>query len=88
MLDLLGVNQLIVILAAIASGIGVVWGLIAKSGRDGKKKANEERNAADAQAYTEERKRQDGLDLGVGASDAERIRMFTAIRDRFRTGAD
>ena len=84
MLDLLGINQLAVLLAAIAGGIVAVWGLIIKAGRDGKKKANEERNAADAQAYIEERRRQDSLDLGVGASDAARIKLLNEFADRHR----
>lgn len=86
MLELLGVNQLAAILTAIAGGIIAVWGMAIKAGRDGKKKANEERNAADARAYIEERRRQDRLDLGVGASDAERIRMLHDIADRGGAG--
>ena len=69
MIDLLGA------IGALIAAIGAAWFLGRRSGA-AKKDA---KHGAD---YIAERKRQDGLDVGHGATDGERIKRLRDIADR------
>ena len=62
-------------LTAILAALGAVYG-------KGRSDARKTRAAADADDYISERKRQDELDVGHGASDAERIKRLHDIANR------
>lgn len=47
----------------------------------GRADANARRARKDAEAYRNERERQDALDVGIGASDRERIKRLRDIAD-------
>jgi len=66
---------LIETIAAILTGLGAValWAF---------RRGAASKDAKHGKDYIAERKRQDDLDVGHGASDAERIRMLERIRDR------
>jgi hypothetical protein len=70
------VTELLAIIgAAIIAIIAAHW----KGKRDGKQQATDTRAAQDAAAYSEERKRQDEMDIGIGASDRDRIERLQRI---------
>jgi hypothetical protein len=74
----------------LAAAMGFL-GLWVKSRLDqaqGAADATAKRDAQSAAEYIAERKRQDEVDVGHGATDAERIGLLEAIRDRKRTGKD
>ena len=52
----------------------------------GSRDANTKRDAQDARDYIKERGRQDEMDVGLGATDDERIRMLERVRDRSGAG--
>jgi hypothetical protein len=62
-------------LTAILAVLGAVYG-------KGRSDARKTRAADDAEDYINERKRQDDLDVGHGATDLERIRLLKAIANR------
>ena len=62
-------------LTALLAVLGAVYG-------KGRSDARKTRAADDAKDYINERKRQDDLDVGHGASDAERIRLLKDIANR------
>ena len=62
-------------LTAILAVLGAVYG-------KGRSDARKTRAADDAEDYINERKRQDDLDVGHGATDAERIRLLKTIANR------
>ena len=66
-------------IAAILTGLGAValWAF-----RRGAAKRDAEHGAD----YIAERKRQDEMDVGLGATDDERIRMLERVRDRSGSG--
>lgn len=66
---------LIEAIAAVVAAIGAAWFFGRRSGAA-------KRDAEHGSDYIAERKRQDGLDVGHGASDAERIRMLNDIANR------
>jgi len=66
---------LIETIAAIVAAIGAAWFLGRRSGAA-------KRDAEHGEDYIEERNRQDGLDVGHGASDAERIKRLHDIANR------
>ena len=68
---------LIETIAAIVAAIGAAWLFGRRSGAAKK-------DAKHGKDYIAERKRQDGLDVGRGVSDAERIRMLSDIANRNR----
>ena len=71
------------LLAAIAAVVGALaWGR-----RTGAQNERQKRAGHDAEAYAKERKRQDEIDIGHGATDDERIRRLRAIADG-RSGSD
>ena len=72
---------LIETIAAIVAAIGAAWFFGRRSGAA-------KRDAEHGKDYIDERKRQDGLDVGHGASDAERIKRLHDIADRNRGGED
>ena len=47
----------------------------------GRADANARRARKDAEAYRNERERQDALDVGIGASDSERVKRLRDIAD-------
>ena len=62
-------------LTALLAVLGAVYG----KGRADQRKT---RAADDAEDYINERKRQDDLDVGHGATDLERIRLLKTISNR------
>ena len=66
---------LIETIGAIVAAIGAAWLFGRRSGAA-------KRDAKHGADYIAERKRQDEMDVGHGASDADRIRMLEHIRDR------
>jgi hypothetical protein len=86
MLDLFGLGNIGTTIALVLGALAALWGAIWKAKRDGAKDANAKRDAQNAAEYIAERKRQDEIDVGNDASDADRIGMLEAIRDRKRTG--
>ena len=62
-------------LTALLAVLGAVYG-------KGRSDARKTRAADDAEDYINERKRQDDLDVGHGATDAERIRLLKDIANR------
>jgi hypothetical protein len=62
-------------LTAILAVLGAVYG-------KGRSDARKTRAADDAEDYINERKRQDDLDVGHGATDLERIRLLKTIANR------
>ena len=62
-------------LTAILAVLGAVYG-------KGRSDARKTRAAADDREYRDERKRQDDLDVGHGATDLERIRLLKDIANR------
>ena len=62
-------------LTAILAVLGAVYG-------KGRSDARKTRAADDAEDYINERKRQDDLDVGHGATDLERIRLLKNIANR------
>ena len=68
-------------LTAILAVLGAVYG-------KGRSDARKTRAADDDREYRNERKRQDDLDVGHGATDAERIRLLKAIANRNRSRKD
>ena len=73
MLDLL--SPLGGIIAGIAAFLAALW----FNRQKGRQEAKAERAAQDSAAYAAERKRQDEMDIGIGASDAERIERLRRI---------
>jgi hypothetical protein len=88
MIDLFGLGNIGTTIALVLGALAALWGAIWKAKRDGAKDATAKRDAQNAAEYIAERKRQDEIDVGHGASDLERIGMLEAIRDRPRTGKD
>ena len=82
MLDLFGLGQIGTAIVAVLGAFGAIWAALWGARRSGANSANAKRDAESARDYIAERKRQDEIDVGHGASDAERIRMLEAIRDR------
>jgi hypothetical protein len=74
--------------AAITGLFVMAWIALWRAKRQGAADATAKRDAQNAAEYIAERKRQDEIDVGHGASDDQRIRMLEAIRDRKRTGKD
>ena len=66
---------LIETIGALIAAIGAAWFLGRRSGA-----AN--RDAKHGKDYIAERKRQDGLDVGHGATDGERVKRLRDIADR------
>ena len=62
-------------LTALLAVLGAVYG-------KGRSDARKTRAAADDREYRNERKRQDDLDVGHGATDLERIRLLKDIANR------
>ena len=62
-------------LTAILAVLGAVYG-------KGRRDTNVRRDIQGLEDYRNERKRQDGLDVGHGATDAERIRLLKTIANR------
>ena len=62
-------------LTALLAVLGAVYG-------KGRSDARKTRAAADDREYRDERKRQDDLDVGHGATDLERIRLLKDIANR------
>ena len=62
--------------------IGAVIAAIAAAWFFGRRAGAAKRDAKHGEDYIAERKRQDEMDVGHGASDADRIRMLEHIRDR------
>ena len=72
---------LIETIGAVIAAIGAAWVLGRRSGAAKK-------DAGHGADYIAERKRQDGLDVGHGASDAERIKRLHDIANRNGAGKD
>ena len=70
---------LIEAIGAVIVAIGAAWFFGRRSGAS-------KRDAKHGADYIAERKRQDEMDVGHGASDAERIRMLERVRDRSGSG--
>ena len=68
-------------IAAIVAAIGAAWFFGRRSGAA-------KRDAQDGKDYIAERRRQDEMDVGHGATDDERLRMLKRIRDRNGAGKD
>jgi hypothetical protein len=82
MLDLFGLGNIGTTIALVLGALAALGGALWRAGKQGEQKA---KGKADAD-YISERKRQDEIDVGNDASDADRIRMLEAIRDRKRAG--
>jgi hypothetical protein len=74
--------------AAIVGFFVMAWVALWRAKQQGAADATAKRDAQNAAEYIAERKRQDEIDVGHGATDAERIEMLESIRDRPRTGKD
>ena len=72
---------LIEAIGAVIVAIGAAWFLGRRSGAA-------KRDAEHGKDYIAERKRQDGLDVGHGATDGERIKRLRDIADRNRKRKD
>ena len=72
---------LIETIGALIFAIGAAWVFGRRSGASKK-------DAEHGADYIAERKRQDGLDVGHGASDAERIKRLHDIANRNGAGKD
>ena len=72
---------LIETIGAVIAAIGAAWFF-------GRRAGAAKRDAEHGKDYIDERKRQDGLDVGHGASDAERIKRLHDIANRNRKRKD
>jgi len=70
--------------AGIAAALLVVWGFYTKGGKD----TRDEREEKDKRDYDEKTDEIEKLDLGHGATDAERIKRLQSIADRAGGGSD
>ena len=75
-------------LGGVVAGIGAVLAALLWGRRQGKTQERERRAGQDAQDYRNERQAIDETDIGLGASDADRVRMFTDIANRRGRGKD
>jgi hypothetical protein len=71
----------------LAGIVAVVLALVLGNAR-GASRAKSERAAQDAADYRDTRKEIDNADMGIGASDANRIDRLRAIADRRGAGKD
>ena len=71
--------RMIEAIAAVVAAIGAAWFFGRRSGAA-------KRDAKHGEDYIAERKRQDRLDLGHGATDAERIKRLRDIANRNGAG--
>lgn len=65
--------------AAAASFVALAWFALFRAKRQGASDEKKKRAANDTAAYIEERKRQDAVEIGVGASDVARINRLRNI---------
>ena len=70
--------RIVVVLSALTALLAVLGAVYGK----GRSDARKARAADDADDYISERKRQDEMDVGHGASDAERIKRLHDIANR------
>ena len=74
----------------IGAGVAVLGflGIVAAARRDAARDAITQAENAEARNYINTRKEIDNADLGIGASDAGRIKQLHDIADRKRSGGD
>jgi len=75
-------------LGGILGGVGALVAALVLGRWQGSRDADRKRDAQDARDYIKERGRQDEMDVGHGASDAERIKRLHDIADRNGGGED
>ena len=73
-------------LGGVLGGLGALVVALVLGRWQGGKQAQAKRDAQDGKDYIAERRRQDGKDVGLGATDDERLRMLKRIRDRNGAG--
>ena len=71
-------TRIVAVLTALTALLAVLGAVYGK----GRSDARKTRAADDDREYRNERKRQDDLDVGHGATDAERIRLLKTIANR------
>ena len=86
MLDLL--NIITGPLGGLLAGIVAVAGAVLLGRRQGRQNEAQRRAGQDAQDYRNERQAIDETDIGLGASDADRVRMLNDIADRRKRSQD
>ena len=69
-------------LGGILGGVGAVVAALVLGRWQGGKQARAKRDAQDGKDYIAERRRQDELDVGHGATDDERIKHLQSIANR------
>ena len=69
-------------LGGIVAGLGALIAALAYGRWTGGKQAQAKRDAQDGKDYIAERRRQDELDVGHGATDDERIKHLQSIANR------
>ena len=75
-------------LGGLLAGVAAVLGAVLLGRRQGRQNEAQRRAGQDAQDYRNERQAIDETDIGLGASDADRVRMLNDIADRRGTGKD
>ena len=73
-------------LGGVAAGVGAVVVALVLGRWQGGRDATAKRDAQDGKDYIKERRRQDEIDVGHGASDAERIKRLHEIANRRGAG--
>ena len=75
-------------LGGVLGGLGALVVALVLGRWQGSRGAQAKRDAQDGKDYIAERRRQDEMDVGHGATDDERLRMLKRIRDRNGAGKD
>ena len=75
-------------LGGILGGLGAVAAALVLGRRQGRQNEAQRRAGQDAQDYRNERQAIDETDIGLGASDADRVRMLNDIADRRKRSQD
>ena len=75
-------------LGGVLGGLGALIAALAYGRWQGGKQAQAKRDAQDGKDYIAERRRQDEMDVGHGATDAKRIKWLRDIADRNGAGKD
>ena len=76
------IGALIGPIGGILAGLGALIAALALGRYTGGRDARAKRDVQDGKDYIAERRRQDELDVGHGATDADRIKRLRAIADR------
>ena len=76
------IGALIGPIGGIVAGIGAIIAALFLGRHTGSRDAKARRESQDGKDYIAERRRQDEMDVGYGATDADRIKRLRAIADR------